>query len=86
MVVSTLPASERFSGRLEVLEALSPPELVLIDPMTPLDFAVLLRAPGPNVSVGIPAASTSSRLTRSVLGHRLGRLERLVWATDLQST
>ena len=60
VVVAALPASESVSGRFEVLEAVPPPELLVVDPMAPLDFAVLLRAPGPNVSVSIPAASTPS--------------------------
>jgi hypothetical protein len=51
VVVSALPASESFSGRLEVLEAVPPPELLVVDAMAPLDFAVLLRSLGPNVSV-----------------------------------
>ena len=54
VVVSALPASESFRGRLEVLEAVPPPELLVVDPMAPLDFAVLLRSPGPNVSVADP--------------------------------
>jgi hypothetical protein len=60
VVVAALPASESVSGRLEVLEVVPPPELLVVDPMAPLDFAVLLRPPGPNVSVAIPAASTPS--------------------------
>ncbi len=54
VVVAALPASESVSGRFEVLEAVPPPELLVVDPMAPLDFAVLLRAPGPNVSVSDP--------------------------------
>ena len=54
VVVSALPASEGFSGRLEVLEAVPPPELLVVDPMAALNLAVLLRAPGPNVSVADP--------------------------------
>ncbi len=54
VVVSGLPVPNGCSGSLEVLEALSTPELLLVDPMAPLDFAVLLRAPGPNVPVPAP--------------------------------
>src|SRR4030095_5818256 len=53
-VVSALPASESFSGRLKVLKAVPPPELLVVDPMAPLDLAVLLRSPGPDVLVGAP--------------------------------
>src|SRR6266568_2041320 len=54
VVVSALPASESVRGRLEVLEPVPPPELLVVDPMAPLDFAILLRSPGPNVSVSNP--------------------------------
>jgi len=54
VVVAALPASESVSGRFEVLEAVPPPELLVVDPMAPLDFAILLRSPGPNVSVSNP--------------------------------
>jgi uncharacterized protein len=47
-------SSKSSSGRLEVGEALPAPELLLIDPMAALDFAVLLGAPGPNVPVPDP--------------------------------
>jgi len=54
VVVAALPASESVSGRFEVLEAVPPPELLVVDPMAPLDFAVLLRPPGAIVSVADP--------------------------------
>src|SRR5882724_7493733 len=50
IVVRGLPDSKRSSGRLEVGEAVPAPELLLIDAVAPLDFAVLLRAPGPDPS------------------------------------
>jgi hypothetical protein len=37
------------------LKALTAPELLLIDPMAPLDFAVLLGPSGPNVSMPDPS-------------------------------
>src|SRR5438552_9050890 len=64
VVVSALPASESFSGRLEVLEAVPPPKLLVVDPMTPLDFAVLLRRRGRMYRCRIPAASTPSTKAR----------------------
>src|SRR4030095_6001025 len=54
IVVPGLPAPKGGSGRLEAREPLSAPELLLIDPMAPLDFAVLLRPAGPNVPVPDP--------------------------------
>src|SRR5712691_12715422 len=51
IVVPGLPAPKGGRGGLEVREALPAPELLLIDPMAPLDFAVLLRPPGSNVVV-----------------------------------
>jgi hypothetical protein len=38
VVVSALPASESFSGRLEIVEAVPPPELLVVDPMAALDL------------------------------------------------
>ena len=54
IVVLALPAPKGGSGHLEVREALPAPELLLIDPMAPLDFAVLLGPAGPNVSMADP--------------------------------
>src|ERR1700681_377874 len=51
VVVPGLPAPKGGRGGLEVREALPAPELLLIDSMAPLDFAVLLRPPGSNVVV-----------------------------------
>ena len=48
------PSAEGRPRRLEVREALAPPELLLIDPMAPLDFAVLLRPPSANVPAPEP--------------------------------
>ena len=45
-VVVALPVRQRFSGGLEVQEALPAPELLVVDPVTPLDFAVLLGRRG----------------------------------------
>ncbi len=44
MVVSGLPPAQADSSRFEIGEVLAPPELLLVDPMTTLDLAVLLRA------------------------------------------
>src|SRR5712691_9822020 len=54
VVVPVLPAPKGSRSCLEFLEALPAPELLLIDPMAPLDFAVLLRPSGANVSVADP--------------------------------
>src|SRR5215470_9797834 len=43
-----------WSPRLEVGEAVPAPELLLIDAVAPLDFAVLLRASGPDVPMADP--------------------------------
>jgi hypothetical protein len=48
------PVTKGGGSRLEVRETLPAPELLLIDPMAPLDFAVLLRPAGPNVPVPDP--------------------------------
>jgi len=42
------------AARLEVGEAVPVPELLLIDAVASLDFAVLLRAPGPDVPMPDP--------------------------------
>ncbi len=44
VVVPGLPVSEGCSGHIEVLEALPAPELLLIDPMAPLDTVARVRA------------------------------------------
>jgi hypothetical protein len=49
IVVPGLPAAKGGRGGLEVREALPAPELLLIDSVAPLDFAVLFRPPGSNV-------------------------------------
>src|ERR1044071_6575610 len=54
IVVPGLPGSKGRSGRVEIQEAVPAPELFVVDPMAPLDFAVLLRPPGPNVPVPDP--------------------------------
>src|SRR5262249_53228154 len=54
IVVRGLPDPQRSSGRLEVGEAVPAPELLLIDAVAPLDFAVLLRASGPDVPMADP--------------------------------
>ena len=54
VVVPGLPVPQSCSGHLEVLEAVPAPKLLVIDPVAPLDFAVLLRPPGPNVPVPDP--------------------------------
>jgi len=54
MVVRGLPDSKRSSGRLEVREAVPAPELLRIDAVARLDFAVLLRASGPDVPMADP--------------------------------
>src|SRR6266567_6329331 len=59
VVVPGLPVSVGCGGRVEILEALPPPELLLINPMAPLDLAVLLRAPGPHVPVLDPGGFDS---------------------------
>jgi hypothetical protein len=51
IVVPGLPASKGDRVCLEVREALPAPELLLIDPMAPFDFAVLLWPAGPDVAV-----------------------------------
>ena len=56
VVVPGLPVSKGGRGDLKVREALAPPELLLVDPMAPLDLAVLLRAPGPDVPVPDPGS------------------------------
>src|SRR5258708_4835007 len=61
IVVPGLPAPKGGRGRLEVWEALPAPELLLVDPMAPLDFAVLLRPAGPNVSVPDPGGLDPER-------------------------
>src|SRR5215475_9231923 len=53
-VVRGLPDSKGSSGRLEVGGAVPAPELLLIDAVAPLDFAVLLRASGPDVPMADP--------------------------------
>jgi hypothetical protein len=55
IVVSGLPGTQSSSVGAEIREAVPAPELFLIDPMAPLDFAVLLRAPRPNVPVPDPS-------------------------------
>src|SRR5215813_1401601 len=55
IVVRGLPDSKPSCGRLEVGEAVPAPELLLIDAVAPLDFAVLLRASGPDVAMPDPS-------------------------------
>jgi hypothetical protein len=45
VVVPGLPGPQGCRSHLEVLEAVPAPKLLVIDPVAPLDFAVLLRAP-----------------------------------------
>ena len=42
MVVRRFPAAEGHRGLLEALELVAAPELLVVDPMAPLDFPVLL--------------------------------------------
>jgi len=51
VVVSGFPGPEANSGRGEVVESLTAPELLVVNPMTALDLAVLLWAPGLDVAV-----------------------------------
>src|SRR5947209_13006744 len=44
----------RASGRSEIVESLTAPELLVVNPMTALHLAVLLRAPGLDVAVPNP--------------------------------
>ena len=54
MVVSGLPRPKADGGGLEIGESLPPPELLLVDPMTALDLAVLLRAARLDVAMPDP--------------------------------
>src|SRR5215470_16866059 len=54
IVVGGLPRAEGGRGDVEILEAVSPPELLLIDSVAPLDVAVLLGAPAANVPIADP--------------------------------
>src|SRR5437899_1478891 len=54
VVVSAFPGPEADSGRGEIVESLTAPELLVVNPMTSLDLAVLLRAPGLDVAVPDP--------------------------------
>jgi hypothetical protein len=44
VIVVSLPGAEANHGRIEIVEAPASPELFLVDPVTPFDLAVLLRA------------------------------------------
>lgn len=54
MVVAGLPGPKSDRGRVEVGKSLPPPEFFLVDAMTAFHFAVLLRAPGFDISVSDP--------------------------------
>ena len=54
MVVSGLPPAQADGSRIEIGELLAPPELLLVDPMTALDLAVLLRAARLDVAMPDP--------------------------------
>jgi hypothetical protein len=54
VVVSGFPGPEANSGRGEVVESLTAPELLVVNTMTALHLAVLLWAPG--LGVGVPDA------------------------------
>jgi hypothetical protein len=54
VVVSVFPGPEADNRRIEVSESVAPPEFLLVDPMTALYFAVLLRAPRLDVAVPDP--------------------------------
>ena len=56
VVVAGLPGPEADRGRGEIVEALPAPELLVVNPMTSLDLAVLLRAPGLDVAVSVSPA------------------------------
>src|SRR4030095_16713221 len=51
VVVAGLPGPEADRSRGEIVESLPAPELLVVNPMTALHLAVLLRAPGLDVAV-----------------------------------
>jgi len=61
VVVVRLPGSQTDRGRLEVIEAAPSPEFLLIDSMTPFDFAVLLRTARLDIPVADPSCLDGER-------------------------
>ena len=61
MVVVRFPAAEARRGRLEVLETLATPEFLLVDPVAPLDFSILLRASRFDVAMADPERLNGQR-------------------------
>ena len=67
VVVSGLPRPKADGGGLEIGESLPPPELLLIDPMTALDLAVLLRAARLDVAMPDPEGLHGQRKSQGEL-------------------
>src|SRR5262245_16224627 len=56
LVVDALPRTQRYRRSLECLEALTTPELVVVNAVTAFDLAVLFRAARPDVAMADAAA------------------------------